>query len=352
MVPPSGQGPNDRPDALDLVALTAWLQEHVDGFAGPVAATKFAGGQSNPTYRLRTSQSDYVLRRKPFGPILPSAHAVDREYWIMAALHPTGFPVPLPYALCEDPDIIGAPFFVMAMVEGRSFWDGTLPDLTPAGRTAIYDRLIGTLAQLHRIEPAAVGLADYGPPGNYFERQVRRWTKQYRAAQTEDLGDVEQLIDWLPRTLPAQDRVSIIHGDFRIDNLIYASQSPKVEAVLDWELSTLGDPLADFTYVAMNWATPVGDRGAGLAGVDFAATGIPSLEEATGLYCELTQRRSIPDLNWYFAYNLFRLVGIVQGIKKRSLVGNASNADAAQVAARVPRLAAQAWDFARRAGAA
>lgn len=348
-VEPDSAAPPPPPD-FDVGSAADWLGAHVEGFAGPITVTKFPGGQSNPTYRLHSPDRDYVLRRKPFGAILPSAHAVEREHKLIAALHPTGFPVARPYALCEDAAVIGAPFFVMEMVEGRTFWDGKLPDLQPAERGAIYRSMITTLARLHSIDPASVGLGDYGAPGNYFERQVKRWTKQYRAAQTDDIWQIERLIEWLPATLPPQDRVSIIHGDYRIDNLIFAPERPEVSAVLDWELSTLGDPLSDFAYVAMNWVMP-GDTGSALARVDFDATGIPTLEEVTELYCSAMGRAGIPDLNWYFAYSLFRLIGIVQGIKKRILDGNASSSQAAEVAARVVPLAEQAWEFAQAAGA-
>ena len=334
---------------IDLARLAPWLATHVEGFAGPVAVEKFTGGQSNPTYKLTAASGAYVLRRKPFGPVLPSAHAVDREYRLIAALHPTGFPVARPYALCEDDSVIGSAFYVMEMVEGRTFWDGSLPAV--ADRRPIYDALIDRLADLHAIDPEAVGLGDYGPPGNYFERQVGRWTKQYRAAQTDDLPQVEKLIAWLPATLPKQDRVSIIHGDYRIDNIIYAAERPSVSAVLDWELSTLGDPLADFAYVAMNWAMPSGEKNASIGGLDLAALGIPTLDAITQRYCQRTGRDGIPDLDWYFAFNLFRLLGIVQGIKKRALDGNASSAKAAEMAKRVPMLAAASWGFARKAGA-
>jgi aminoglycoside phosphotransferase (APT) family kinase protein len=336
---------------LDLGRLQPWLERNVEGFRGLASPEKFAGGQSNPTYRIRADSGDYVLRRKPFGPILPSAHAVEREYRLIAALYPTGFPVPRAYALCEDPEVIGAPFYIMGLVEGRTFWDGRLPEQAPGERRAIYEAMILTLARLHSFDPAKVGLADYGAPGNYFERQVGRWTKQYRAAETERIEEAERLIDFLPRTLPEQGRLSIIHGDYRIDNLIYAQGRPEVAAVLDWELSTLGDPLADFTYLVMQWEMPQAAGSAGLKGFELAGSGIPDLDEAVRIYCEATGRVGVPQLDWYFAYNLFRLLGIVQGIKKRFLDGNASSAKAEEMAARVPMLAQAAWHFARRAGA-
>ena len=336
---------------LPLAPLEAWLERSVEGFAGPLSVEKFAGGQSNPTYRIDAASGSYVLRRKPFGPILPSAHAVEREHRLIAALYPTGFPVPRPYALCEDSEVIGAPFYIMDMVEGRTFWNGRLPEQEPAERRAIYEEMIRTLARLHSIDPAAIGLADYGAAGNYFERQVKRWTKQYRAAETERIEEAEQLIEFLPRTVPEQDRLSIIHGDYRIDNIIYAPDAPRVSAVLDWELSTLGDPLADFTYLAMQWEMPAEAGSAGLKGADFTDSGIPTLEEAVKLYCGETGRGRLPGMDWYFAYNLFRLLGIVQGIKKRWIEGNASSDRAEEMAARVPMLAQAAWHFAQRAGA-
>jgi aminoglycoside phosphotransferase (APT) family kinase protein len=335
---------------LDTATLVPWLEAHVPGFAGPLAYAKFPGGQSNPTYRLDTPGGAYVLRRKPFGALLASAHAVDREYRLIAALHPTGFPVARPYALCADEGVIGAMFYVMALADGRNLWDGTLPGSAPAERTALYEAMVDTLAALHTIDHEAVGLADYGKPGNYFARQVERWTRQYRASETEPMPEVERLIDFLPRTLPPQTRTAIVHGDYRIDNLIFAPAAPQVIAVLDWELSTLGDPLADFSYFLMSWVTPPDGR-SGLLGRTGAATGIPSIEAMTERYCRATGRDGVPDLNWYFAYNLFRLTGIVQGIKKRIVDGTASSAQAEASAAQVYRLASAAWHFAALAGA-
>jgi aminoglycoside phosphotransferase (APT) family kinase protein len=238
----------------------------------------------------------------------------------------------------------------MAMVEGRVLWDGALPGLTPAQRGEIYRAEIETLARLHQLDPVAIGLGDYGKPGNYFARQIERWTRQYRAAETQKLETVEKLIEWLPRTVPAQERVSIVHGDYRLDNMIFAADAPRVIAVLDWELSTLGDPLADFTYFLMNWAMPHDSR-SGLGGLDLQSLGIPSMEDAIAQYCALTGRQGLPDVYWYFAYNLFRLTGIVQGIAKRVLDGTAASARAAEAGSRAPRLAEAAWAFARKAGA-
>ena len=337
-------------DRLDLDRLAGWMAAHVEGFAGPLSYAKFAGGQSNPTYRLDTPGHAYVLRRKPFGPILPSAHAVDREYRVIAGLHPTGFPVPRSYGLCEDEAVVGAPFYVMEMVEGRTLWDGSLPGMTPAERTAHYRAMIDTLAALHTTDYPAAGLGDYGKPGNYFERQVARWTKQYRAAETERMEPVERLIDWLPRTLPEQGGTTIVHGDYRVDNMIFAGGEPRVVAVLDWELSTLGDPLADFSYFLMSWVTQPEGR-SGVMGMTGPDTGIPTVDDVVARYCDATGRAGVPDLDWYFAYNLFRLTGIVQGIKKRIQIGTASSAQAEKTVARIGALAEAAWGFAVKAGA-
>lgn len=338
-------------DRLDTDRLSAWMQAHVDGFAGPLTYAKFAGGQSNPTYKLQTPTRNYVLRRKPMGELLPSAHQVDREHRVMAALHPTGFPVPRQYGLCEDDAVIGSAFYVMEMVVGRTIWDGAMPDLTPEQRRDHYHAMIDTLADLHNVDHVAIGLETFGRPGNYFERQVSRWIKQYRGAETEHMPAMESLIEWLPRTVPEQTRTSIVHGDYRVDNMIFApGTDARVLAVLDWELCTLGDPIADLTYYLMSWVTePEGRSGVmGLTGPD---TGIPHVEEMVERYCARTGRDGVPQLDWYFAFNLFRLASIVQGIKKRVLIGTASNARAEETAKRVPMLADAAWHFAQKAGA-
>ena len=343
-VEPTGQ------DVLDTAKLADWMTANVNGFTGPVTVRKFAGGQSNPTYRLDSPSGSYVLRRKPFGPLLPSAHAVDREYFVIDHLNRAGFATPRAYGLCTDDNVLGTWFFVMAMVEGRTIWDGSLPDATPDERRAIYNAMIDTLAALHNIDCERAGLGKYGKPGNYFERQVGRWTKQYRAAETETMPDMERLIDYLARTIPPQTRTTIVHGDYRIDNMIFAHDRPTVLAVLDWELSTTGDPLADFSYLMMNWLTPADNR-AGLAGLDLPALGIPTLDEAVARYCAATARDGVPQLEWYFAFGLFRLASIVQGIKKRVIDGTASSAHAAEMATRIPYLAERAWSFAKEAGA-
>ena len=335
---------------LDEGKLADWLATVLPYGGSPLLIDKFAGGQSNPTYKVTQGRRVMVLRRKPFGTLLPSAHAIEREYRLIAALHSTGFPVPRAIALCEDASVIGAPFYLMTMVEGRNLWEGALPDTPRNERRAHYEAMIDTLAALHTLNPQALGLGDFGRPGNYFARQIERWTSQYRSAQTEDIAEAEHLIEWLPATLPAQDRTSIIHGDYRIDNLIFASGAPEVAAVLDWELATIGDPLADFAYLAMNWIMPADGR-SGLAGIDLAAAGLPTLDGAIARYCAATGREGLPDLHWYFAYNLFRLTAIVQGIKKRLIEGNASNAQAEVTVARLVPLAQAAWVQARLAGA-
>ena len=345
-----GTKPVEERHRIDEAKLALWLADTVPGFAGPMTVSQFKGGQSNPTYRLDTPGRSYVLRRKPFGKLLPSAHAVDREFRIIAGLHPQGFPVPEPIALCLDESVIGAVFFVMAMVDGRVIWNATMPGGSQTERRALCFAMVETLAKLHGYDPAAIGLGDYGKPGNYFARQIDRWSRQYRASETEKHEAADKLMEWLPRTVPTQDRVSLVHGDYRIDNMVFDATAPQVKAVLDWELSTLGDPLADFTYFLANWILP-GDGRAGLAGLDLAALGIPTMDEVAERYCALTGRAGIPDLNWYFAYNLFRVAAILQGIAGRIRDGTASSARAQEAVARIPALAAMAWDFAQKAGA-
>jgi aminoglycoside phosphotransferase (APT) family kinase protein len=330
-------------------ALGAWLEANVEGFIGPFTLTKFPSGQSNPTYKIVSSGGEYVLRRKPFGELLPSAHAVDREYRLLSALHPLEFPVPEPLALCDDPSVIGSIFYIMEMAKGRPYADGALPDFDPVTRRRMYEQMVDTLADLHVIDPEAAGLADFGKSGNYFERQVKRWTRQYRDSETDYIPEMERLIAFLPSTLPQQSRTSIVHGDYRIDNVAFDGDGT-LTAVLDWELATLGDPVADFSYLAMQWMMPA-DGGAGLAGLDLAALGIPSLEEIVRRYSERAEVPVADKLDWYFAYNLFRLAGIVQGIKRRVIDGTASHAQAAEMAKRVPMLASAAWSFAVKAGA-
>jgi aminoglycoside phosphotransferase (APT) family kinase protein len=334
---------------IDEASLGAWLEANVEGFSGPYTLTKFPSGQSNPTYKISATSGEYVLRRKPFGQLLPSAHAVDREYRLLSALYPLEFPVPEPLALCDDPDVIGAIFYVMELAKGRPYADGALPDFDPATRHRMYAQLVDTLADLHTIDPVAADLGDFGKPGNYFERQVMRWTRQYRDSETDYIPEMERLIAFLPETLPEQSRTAIVHGDYRIDNVVFDGDGT-LTAVLDWELATLGDPLADFSYLAMQWVMPA-DGGAGLAGLDLPPLGIPTLDEVVKRYSERSRVPVVNKLDWYFAYNLFRLAGIVQGIKKRVLDGTASHAQAAEMGKRVPMLASAAWNFAQRCGA-
>ena len=335
-------------DKLDEAKLTEWMLANVDGFSGPMTLSKFKGGQSNPTYRIDTPGRSYVLRRQPFGKLLPSAHAVDREYKAMAALGPTGFPVPKAYGLCKDPEIIGSMFFVMSLADGRSLWDGALPASDKTERTAIYNAMIDTLADLHTTDVAAIGMNDFGKPTDYCARQIARWSKQYKLSETEEIPEMDALIEWLPTTIPPQHASSIVHGDYRLDNLIFHKDKPEVLAVLDWELSTLGDPIGDFSYLMLNWVAPVDGR-AGIGGLNHAALGIPSVEEATERYVARTGY-PVPPMDWYFAYNLFRLAGIIQGIKKRVIDGTASSAHAKEMSARVGPLAQRAHHFAKKAG--
>jgi len=340
---------------FDITRLEAYLADRIDGFQKPLEVRQFKGGQSNPTYQLVTPNRKYVLRRKPPGKLLPSAHAVDREYRIISALHPTGFPVAKPYVLCEDESVIGTMFYVMDCVEGRIYWGPLLPDQTPKQRNEIYDAMNETFAQLHNLDWQKLGLEDFGKPGNYVGRQVARWTKQYKASESERIDEMEKLIEWLPQHLPTDARDSIVHGDYRLDNMILHPIEPKVIAVLDWELCTIGDPMADFTYHLMQWMMPEGTTTGGgtgsLLGADLAALGIPSMEKYTEAYCHRTARAGVPNLDYYAAYNFFRLAGILQGIVGRVRDGTASNANAAQNAAAVRPLAERAWHFAQRAGA-
>ena len=345
-------GAAETPDHLkfDEAALAKYMASHVDGFEGPIDVKKFNGGQSNPTYLLTTPTKKYVLRQKPPGKLLPSAHAVDREYRVMTALGKQGFPTPKTYALCEDPDVIGTAFFIMDFVEGRIFWDSSLPEVSKEERTPLFNTLTDTLADLHMIDYKAAGLESFGKPGNYFQRQIERWSKQYKAAETTKTDEMDALIKWLPTAVPSEDATSIVHGDFRFDNVIMHPKEAKALAVLDWELSTLGHPLADFTYYLMVWHFPPAVRG-GLAGVDIAALGIPTLDDAVARYSQRTGRGEITDLNFCLAYNMFRLCSIMQGVYARSLQGNASSPQAKEMGKQMKPLAMLAWHYAEKAGA-
>jgi aminoglycoside phosphotransferase (APT) family kinase protein len=346
----SGTKPVETKHRLDESRLANWMSSNIPGYTGPLRVSQFKGGQSNPTYRLDAASTSYVLRRKPPGRLLPSAHAVDREFRVISALHNAGFPTPRPYALCTDDTVLGTMFYVMSMEEGRVFWDGALPDLDNAGRRAVYAAEIQALAELHRFDPDAIGLSDFGRPGNYCARQVDRWIKQYRASETDRIQHMERLIDWLPKTIPEQERISVVHGDYRLNNMIFHPSEPRVRAVLDWELSTLGDPLADFANLLLSWATPHDGR-ATLEGLDLSSLGIPSMEEAIAIYCAASGRSVIPHLDWYLAYNLFRLAAIMQGIAGRARDGTASSPRAVEEGKTAVPLAAIAWKFAERAGA-
>ena len=331
---------------VDEAALARWMEHHVEGFAGSLTIEQFKGGQSNPTYKLVTPGCAYVLRRKPPGPILKGAHAVEREASVLQALGSTGFPVAHVYGLCTDDSIIGSWFFVMAMVEGRIFWDATFPDVRREDRAGYFDAMNATIAALHRLEPDAIGLGDYGRPGNYFERQIARWSKQY--LEDADAGrdpGMDQLVAQLPQLIPPGEETRIVHGDFRCDNLIFHPTEPRVLAVLDWELSTLGHPLADFAYHAMMYRMPP-DIVAGLGGADLAALGIPGESEYVDRYCERVGRARMPDSDYafYVAFNFFRLAAIFHGIKGRVVRGTAASAHAQERAASLPRLVALACD--------
>jgi len=335
----------DPADAPLTPAAEAWLGRHVEGYRGPGTLTKFGFGQSNPTFRLSTPSRDYVLRRKPLGQLLPKAHAIEREYRVLGALGGSPVAVPRVYALCEDASLLGAPFFVMEYAEGRLFYDHRLPGLAPEERAAIFDGMNSAVASLHRVDPDSVGLGTYGRPENFIERQVSIWTQQYRASEGEPIPAMERLIEWLPRNLPPQQPAAIFHGDLRLDNMIFHPTEPRVIALLDWELSTLGDPVADFAYHAMVWRVGA-DLFRGFADLDRAALGIPEEADYVRLYCERTGRTGLPDWNFYLAFSLFRVAAILQGVWRRAQDGNASSDDAVEVGLKAAPLAAIGWDIA------
>jgi len=359
--PNTGTKPVAEQHAFDSAALQRYLEARLEGFAGPLTVEQFKGGQSNPTYKLLTPQRAYVMRSKP-GPaakLLQSAHAIDREYAVMRALHGSAVPVPRMHLLCEDESVIGRAFYVMEFMPGRVLWDQSLPALVPAQRGRIYDEMNRVIAALHSVDFDAVGLAGYGKPGNYFERQIGRWTRQYQASITEPIEAMDRLIEWLPAHIPASARdesqVSIVHGDYRLDNLVFDAEEPRIAAVLDWELSTIGHPLADFSYHCMSWHIVPGTSHAarGIGGLDHRALGIPTEREYVRLYCERTGRPDpdavMADWNFYLAYNLFRIAGILQGIAKRVEMGTASSAQARLSAAGARPLAEMGWRIAQQA---
>lgn len=341
---------------IDEARLADWLAANVEGFDGPLTVRQFKGGQSNPTYQLVTPKRNYVLRRKPPGKLLPSAHAVDREYRVISALYPTGFPVPRTYALCTDESVIGTMFYVMDCVEGRVLWEPLLPGKTRAERAQIWDTQNETLARLHALDYEQIGLGDFGRPGNYFARQISRWGKQYIASVTEPIAQMDRLLEWLPANIPPGETSTVVHGDYRLDNMVLHATENRCIAVLDWEISTIGDPLADFTYHLAQWrmgGQASGSTGGlgGLSEAELKELGIPTEAEYVAAYCARTGRKGIENLDYYFAYNFFRLACILQGIVGRVRDGTAASAHAAQNAASVRPLAERAWEFAQGAGA-
>ncbi len=338
---------------ISVGLLEGYLKANIPGFTGPVAIGRFKGGQSNPTYKLATPGGDYVLRRKPFGKLLPSAHAIEREFRVAQALHATGFPVARPYLLCTDDAIIGSFFYVMDFAEGRIIWEPFAPSVSAADRVSLFDALNETMARLHLTDYTALGLADFGRPEGYISRQIKRWSEQYRSSETEKIAAMDQLMEWLPGACPKDSGAAIVHGDFRLDNCVIHPTEPRIIAVLDWELSTIGDPLADFTFHLMQWFMPVSKAGAGVGSLigHEHDPGIPSLDDYIAAYCRRTARTSIADLNVYMAYNFFRLAAILQGILGRVRDGTAANAQAVHMAKQVAPLAQTAWQFAVKAGA-
>jgi aminoglycoside phosphotransferase (APT) family kinase protein len=348
----SGTKPVASQHQFDVNALREWAADMMIGDFSELKVEQFKGGQSNPTFKLITPSGNFVMRAKP-GPVarlLPSAHAIEREYQVLTALRHTNIPVPKTYALCEDESVIGRAFFIMEMVEGRVLWDPQLPGLSNTARGAIFDEMNRVIAALHTVDFDAIGLGEYGKPGNYFARQIARWTKQYQASETEKIVAMNNLIEWLPQHIPAGDEVSIVHGDFRLDNLIFHPTEPRILAILDWELSTLGHPLADFAYHAMTWHVPPAAF-RGLAGVDLASLGIPSLDEYIAQYCNRTKRANgIPNFDYYLAYNMFRMAGILQGIMRRVVNGTAASPQAEMMGKAARPLAELGWKVAQSIG--
>jgi len=341
----SGTMPPSERLRFDEAALGRWLHDHLPGFAGLTRIEQFRGGQSNPTFLLTAADgARYVLRKKPAGALLPSAHAVDREFRVISALHASAVPVARPLCLCADESVIGTMFYLMEYASGRNFWDPTLPRMAPVERAALYEEMSRVMAALHTLDYAALGLGDFGKPGNYFARQIGRWSGQYRASATERIEAMDKLLAWLPANIPVGDETVLVHGDYRLDNLIFASGSPRMLAVVDWELSTLGHPLADFSYHAMLWRIPAGEAG-GLAGIDLLPLGIPSEAEYVAAYCVRTGRAPIEPRVWEFcmAYNLFRIACIRQGIMKRVLEGTAASAHAREAGSKTRATAELAW---------
>ena len=353
-----GTQPVSEKQAFDVDALTQWLNQNLPGFAGPLTVEAFKGGQSNPTYKLTTTSQSYVMRAKPapVAKLLPSAHAIEREFAVMSGLYGTDVPVPRMYCLCKDESVIGRAFYIMEFMQGRILWDQALPGMTPSERADIYKEMNRVISALHTVNFAERGLGAYGKPGNFFERQIGRWSKQYVASITQPIEEMDKLMDWLPRNIPemgrAENMVSVVHGDYRLDNLMFHPTEPRIVAVLDWELSTLGHPLGDFSYHCMAWHIPPGAF-RGIGGLDLASLGIPSEDEYIRLYCTrtglVTPDALKADWNFYMAYNLFRIAAILQGIAKRVEAGTAASAQAASSGAGAKPLAQMAWKFAQQA---
>jgi aminoglycoside phosphotransferase (APT) family kinase protein len=345
-----GVKPMEERHRFDPRALEPYLERHIEGFSGPLAVEQFRGGQSNPTYLVTAAGRRYVLRAKP-GPaakLLPSAHAVEREFRVISALAREGVPVPRTYCLCEDESVIGRAFYLMEYVEGRVLWEQSLPGMTREERAGVYDEMNRVIALLHRVDHRAAGLSDYGRPGNYLARQIARWSRQYQASETDRIEAMDRLIAWLPENVPPGEETAVVHGDYRMDNLIFHPREARVLAILDWELSTLGHPLADFSYHCLSWHIPPGEF-RGIAGLDLASLGIPSEADYIASYCARTGREAIEHWDFYLAYNFFRIAAILQGVMKRALDGIAASAQALDAGRRARPLAELGWEYARKA---
>lgn len=339
----TGSGEVREGHRFDVATLQAYLESEMEGFEGPLQVEEFRGGQSNPTYKLISPSGNYVMRRKPPGELLKSAHAVDREYRVMTQLGPTDVPVPGTHLLCQDDSVVGSWFYIMDFADGRVLWESTLPGMAPAERGEIYDSMNKTLALLHQVDPEAVGLGDFGRAGSYIARQVSRWSKQYELSKTQEIPEMDKLMAWLPENIPEDEESTIVHGDYRLDNLVYHPQKNEIIAILDWEISTIGHPLADFSYHCMQWRTE-----GGLGDLDLADLGIPSEDEYVQRYCERTGRSEIPHWDYYMAFNMFKLAGITQGIMGRFRDGTAASAFAGEYGAAAASMAAQGWSQAQK----
>jgi aminoglycoside phosphotransferase (APT) family kinase protein len=343
--PPSHPGTLERAHPIDLKELNRWMSQSVAGYRGPVEVEPLTGGQSNPTYKLKAESGAYVLRRKPLGPVLPSAHAVDREFRVLQALQDTAVPVPRVHALCTDDAVIGSAFYVMEYVPGRIFWDQLMPGVGYHERASLFASMNATIAALHSLDPAELGLQDFGRPAQYLQRQVSRWTRQYRASEIEPIEAMDRLIEWLPEKIPEERGGRIVHGDFKIDNLVFHPTEPRVIAVLDWELSTIGDSLADFAYHGMAWHLEP-DLFRGWAGLDFEALGIPAEADYVRDYARRVGLGEVPHWNFYLVFSMFRLAAILQGVARRAQDGSAADKHAEAVGRQARPVAERAWQIA------